>query len=288
MDGARWIGLLSAVLAVGCGAGDLERVLLNEGSAGAAPALQDMCDGSDQVRFIHSVNGGINSFDRGPYSRFDARFMAIDGRCNYWLGGDGSIGGIVGGTLGAERARRLSGELHFGQYSSVAAYRERAICLDASTLLLSDGTGVLQLRCSTDEAGAPRIWTEALQRSSSLFGELQREGTRQWRPSRILVRQTEPDARRTAADWTSDLDLASNAVDFDYTNGEIDGDPFSVLVEDEPTLDLLDRLRGAELAATQFAADLYVRDARGDYYVIAVQDVLPPHVESAVLGLLAE
>jgi len=297
MDGARWIGLLSAALLVGCGEAASRDPLRDEAPGagagdgfvpGPVPALQEICDGSDEVRFVYSMGGGINSFDRGPFSRSDSSFCAIDGHCSYWLGGGGDIRGVVGGTLDAGRAHQLSTELHFGQYSSVAAYRERAICVDPAVVLLSDGTGVLQRHCFGDGDATPKIWAEAFQRSFGLHAELQRAGASKWRPTRILVRQTEPFPRRIAADWTSALELAPNAVDFDYTSGQIDGDPFSVLIEDEPTLDLLDRLRNAELAATEFAADLYVKDKRGDYYLIAVTDVLPPQVERAVLGLQVE
>jgi hypothetical protein len=296
MHGPRGIQVLTLALALGCGEAvsrDPSRDEAPGVGAGAGfvpgpvPEARELCDGSEEVRFIYSAGGGINSFDRGPYSRSFTAFYVIDGHCNYWLGGSGNIQGAVGGTIEAERARQLSTELHFGQYSSVAAYRERATCVDGGYQLLSDGTGVLEYTCF-DDRGAPRIWVDAMRASFALYEELQREGTPRWRPTRVLVRQTLPDPWRTAADWTSVLDLAPHAVDFNYTNGKIDGDPFSLLIEDEPTLDLLDRLRSAELAVTEVAADLYVKDARGDYYIIAVTDVLPEFVESAVLGLMVE
>ena len=126
------------------GGSDVESGSSEDPTGSELPPIQAICDGSDDVRLSYAVMNGIASFQQYPYGRFDSSFFAIDGRCNYWFGGDGSIRGIQGGRFDAERGRRLSQELQFGRYSSVAGFRRTEVCLDGGLERLSDGTGVIQ------------------------------------------------------------------------------------------------------------------------------------------------
>lgn len=58
-----------------------------------------------------------------------------------------------------------------------------------------------------------------------------------------------------------------------------------MLVEAELTLGVVEALRRAELAAQPNAPDVYVRDADGQFYRLALRDVGPSRVVAALNGL---
>ena len=269
------------------GGSDVESGSSEDPTGSELPPIQAICDGSDDVRLSYAVMNGIASFQQYPYGRFDSSFFAIDGRCNYWFGGDGSIRGIQGGRFDAERGRRLSQELQFGRYSSVAGFRRTEVCLDGGLERLSDGTGVIQDACGGLAAAAPVVWSKAFEGLRALWSEIEELGEPRWEPTRLLVlRVGGASSPADAALWTAPLDLERHAADLEHYDAQPKADSFAVTIEDEVTLAVLARLRGDALAADAHASSLVVRDASGRFYQLHVRDVGPAKVVTALQSLL--
>lgn len=257
-----------------------------QGSGQVPAESAELCNGSDSVRLAYSVGGGIAGFSRSPYSRFDATFLAIDGHCNYWFGGNGSIKGIRGGTFEAAFGSELSTELYFGRYGSAPSYQSGIVCFDGSPETLWDGTGVVSSSGCGPDPEAPEFWSSTFERVYELFRQVEQLGEPRWRPSRVLViREQQQQPGRAASRWSASMDLAAYAIDMPDDDGFRDADTLSILVEDLEALSHLDDLRRAALEFDPFAADLYVEDSHGQHYRLLVRDTVPDKVASAIRRL---
>jgi hypothetical protein len=254
--------------------------------ATALPEVQpNICDGSDDVRFVASNGIGPFALSDTFAAELAGSFVSIDGQCNFWLY-DATLEGLRTGVLDTDFANQLSSELQFGRYADLE-YRRR-VCRDSSGGRLWDGTGVINSTCgASGTTGLAGI----VKRVDRLRGELATRSERAWRATHILPLSDPPQSRaRPALEWTSTLDLSALAHDYlDYTNVP---SVVGTRIEDTSTLALLAALRDATLdamasasasAASDFAfPGLYVADARSREFRILLRDEPPEAVADAV------
>jgi hypothetical protein len=252
------------------------------------PEVQPICDGSADVRLVYAASTGFTGYGNPFSDKYGGTYLVIDGACNYWAGSD-TLRGLRAGIIGSDVATELATELHFGQYSSAAGYREADVCLDASPSFLRDTTGTtLRYLCALDKA--PPLVREAFERVRLLAEELGVSGESAWTKSTLLALRAPsmfPDSSSGGpeSDWSSTLDLDAGAVTFSEVIRGTAGDA-EVLVEDEPTRVLLGNLRQTELGIDPNALDLRVRDAQGRSFQVLVRDEPPEAVAAALVSVL--
>jgi len=257
---------------------------------GVAPPAR-ICNGSDETRLALVQYGGFRSILGGFSELNGSSYFAIDGHCQFWVG-DETLRGLRTGTLDGERAQAIAAELHYGELGGASSYRGNLdSCIDCgvsalraeSTILYNDGG-------SPADATVPPLWTEAFVASWALWSQLDGQGTPAWgqRPTQLLaLRELDTQYLAGASEWTATLDLEAHAVQgFEEVIRSGFPTDAAVLVEDEPTLQVLDTLRRGALTADPYAQSFSVRDAQGRVYTLLLRDDPPEPIVSDLRALL--
>jgi hypothetical protein len=244
-----------------------------------------LCDGGDDVRFAYGQGLGA----RQPILAFGAAegaaYIAIDGRCRFWLY-DTTLQGLRGGVLDPEYANgALAKQLHLGLYTNFANIPQ-TVCLDSGGEWAWDTTGSISRSCAVPDEGGSSA--EAFTRAAGLFTELAALARPVWDHVRLLpLRDAERPVAIPSTDWTAALDLATHSVSWaDYTNGAVSTE--GILVEDAVTLGVLRELRIASsermARANQSEINeswypgLFLLDPRAGELQVLLRDEPPPAV----------
>lgn len=173
--------------------------------AATGPVSTVLCDGSDDVRFIHRSAGGFVPDEYAFNGRYGHAFLAIDGKCNFW--GQSEPGIVVTGTVSAAQIEDYQVN-HYGRMDRYDDVIPNWGCPDSSGVLVWDPSGSFQgSRCGIPagneelEATLETAWTTA--------ADILRQGVRSQGPLRLLIlERTEPESagNEGLTEWPLDLD----------------------------------------------------------------------------------
>jgi hypothetical protein len=273
-------------LALGCGGlGALEPDESADPGNNLGSTSFALCDGGDDVRFAYGQ--GLDA--RQPILAFGAAegaaYIAIDGRCRFWLY-DMTLQGLRSGVLDPEYANGpLAKGLQLGLYTSLAKFPHTA-CPDSGGEWAWDTTGSISRSCAV--AGEDGKSAEAFTRAAELLTELAPLSNPAWDHVHLLpLRDAERPAAIPSTEWTAALDLATHSASWvDYTNGAVA--TAGILVEDAVTLGVLRELRIAS-SERMARADrreineswypgLFLLDPRAGELQVLLRDEPPPAV----------
>ncbi|HKU41906.1 MAG TPA: hypothetical protein VJR89_27300 [Polyangiales bacterium] len=146
----------------------------SEDDAGSAPAT--LCDGSQALRLAYYSSGGFVAQTFGFTNPYGLAFLAVDGKCRYFVE-DYYMHGIISGTLTPTEAEQLSAELHWNDLDSWAAYglSKDAPCPDSGVVALIKAKASAGCSCGCDPA-APSGLGDALQKSYQWLDKLKKAG----------------------------------------------------------------------------------------------------------------
>lgn len=242
----------------------------------------ELCDGSNDVRFLMTNAGGFVDIGYEFYGTYGHQFLAIDGTCHYYV--LTYVGQAMHeGQLTPEQALQLSGDLAFGRlgnYSDMVAEQ----CPDGTITTLWDPSGKTECGCICDSPEQPAVWTQAIAK------------VREWVP--VLYAAGEP--------YAGALHRVYRATDPEMPSTEsalrwpLPGEPTEVLAFDD--YDFVAAARAVELdedrrllremraewslenewtPAIMIFAPLLIAGGIGQaYYQVYLKDVLPEHVDA--------
>ena len=97
-------------------------------TAADVPELDELCDGSTDVRFGFTTESAHNAdeFD-WPSSPYGQAYFFVDGQCNYYASADPQYG-VVTGKLSSTEAAQLAELIYWDEIEALAAVNERNDC----------------------------------------------------------------------------------------------------------------------------------------------------------------
>ena len=245
------------------------------GDDGGALPAEDICDGSDGMRFAMTSGGGfvpIDYFFRSPYG---SSFLFLDGHCRYYT--SGSQGEIRTGTLSKAQARQLSAA---SGYASLQAWSKTPSdnpgCADGGDTTLYRPGFQAGCYCGCDPSAVPAAKIAAMQDTYTWVQKLKTQGSAidgDIRAAAVL----EDVPSSTPVAWP----LARAIVDIAgfVQPGSI---PDSALFTDGTETKQLRKLRNDAVAAKAYVPEV---SEAGTTYGVYMRDELPATVATAVDAL---
>lgn len=251
-------------------------------SSDATTEPLELCDGSNDVRFLMTNAGGFVDIGYEFYGTYGHQFLAIDGTCHFYaLTYAGQA--VHEGQLTPEQALQLSGDLAFGRlgnYSDMVAEQ----CPDGTITTLWDPSGKTECGCICDSPEQPAVWTQAIAKVREWVPVLYAAGEPYAGALHRVYRATDPEMPSTesALRWPlpgeptevlafDDYDFvaAARAVDLDEDRRLLREMRAEWSLENESTL------------AIMIFAPLLLPGGIGQaYYEVYLKDVLPEHVDA--------
>lgn len=146
-----------------------------DGSAPLPPA--EICDGSDDIRFVYFTGIGFTDERASFYNEYGHRLLAIDGKCHFWAKEDGGL--LLEGDLDAPELVTLQ-QAHYGKFGTYP--KENSQCVDAGANILWDpyGSTVCWCECDSEEeldrtaafSFAPTLLRQVLATGTPTTGDL--------------------------------------------------------------------------------------------------------------------
>lgn len=246
------------------------------GMAGTGPLtdpteLGEICDGTTDIRFGYSADGGYVDLTFYFTNLYGHWFLFVDGQCNYYASMNGVIEGIAVGTLDAEQAEQI--ELNTGwNATDELSIPDEETCVDAGadTIWFPSGQQ-LSCMCGCDEGPVSQRKTDALAYIRGLMETLA-QGEKYAGPMSAFAAEVSPVGGEQ--EWPLDTpiaDIANMVHDLDML-----GDEFA-LFEDSADTAALRALR----ATGQPGTPLLVTDGQGTYQLY-MRDELPQSVDTAI------
>jgi hypothetical protein len=239
------------------------------------PTEMVICDGSDTIRLvIGQTSGSPQGLDSQFFSSQSARFLAVDGRCNYWV--STGLGRMGVGTLDEPDLLQAYESIVYGK-----ALTEYSIsrCPDAPAVYLWDPYTAVYASPICEQSW-PEDWAEAFARGTDLLTALADASAPNTGPLRIFLQPGDDDV--TPTEWPLTLDPTSVIHDSE-TSGAVDwSDPdLGALFHPGPDAEALRAARSTDGALdTRFE----YRTISGDVGLVKVmmRDEPPPRVRGAL------
>lgn len=165
----------------------------NATDAGPTESPAEICDGSDDVRFVylHDASGSIA--EQNFVAAHGWRMLTIDGKCNFWT--TNGYGTLYEGTFEPEALEDLR-QSHYGKFATYP--KEELDCADSSQRVLWDPYGSTVCWCECDSDSQPErkaafefaqaLFDTALPATTASEGDLQMLVLNQaWDPAYPLV-----------------------------------------------------------------------------------------------------
>jgi hypothetical protein len=143
----------------------------------AGVAHDPMCDGSDAMRLAYtSESGGLVAPAFGFTNPHGHAFIAIDGKCRYYVGRN-YMHGVISGTLTSSDAAQLAADLHWADLDSWASWGigKDAACPDSGIVSLMKANAGAGCSCGCDPP-APKGLSDALQKAHDWVEKLSSTG----------------------------------------------------------------------------------------------------------------
>jgi len=272
-----------AVCELDAGAGTKGSCALREQGRACGESLPELCDGSDEIRFVLTIGGGFVPSTYGLTNPYGMTFAAIDGRCHYYVSRN-YMEGTFSGTLTPLEAAELSTELAFDHIESWSGHYGQN-CPDAGGVTLATKDAAITCVCGCD--GAPAGAAMAIDRLSAWVARLVRAG--QPLDSAVTALAELSSSGSSPANmlrtWPLPQPLATYAgLITDPVTGFAPGARFELAAEARA----LRELRKDTFASTATAQWTRVQDATGTgEYRLYVVDDLPSDRATALRELLA-
>jgi hypothetical protein len=245
------------------------------GTGGTEPTdLGEICDGSTNMRFGYSADGGfvhVSFYFTNPYGHW---FLFIDGQCNYFASMNGVIEGIATGMIDAAQAEEIALNTGWNAVDELSI-RDDESCPDAGTDTIWFPSGQqLTCTCGCDASPVSQRKTDALDYIRGLVETLAR-GEKFDGPASAMAVATSPVGGEL--EWPLDTPIAdiANLVHDLNMLGTV-GEEFAVF-EDPADAATLRALR----ATAQPGMPLLVSDGQGTYELY-IRDELPESVDVAI------
>lgn len=238
-----------------------------------------LCDGSDEVRFGMTVEGGSVE-PTYPFSNpHGHRFMYITGRCELFAApASAQLGTYRHGTLTPTQAAQLVDSLKLSSLSGLS-YQDVESCPDAGGTKLVIAGGYADCTCGCDD-GAPAPVLEAFAALQTALQAVLVDTQPLAGPVAMLVEKLEGALPASARAWPFAFEAASVAVTQEQIFSYWDGDFPSIELTGEAATTARE-LRAKALAANPYQGSIPVSDAGQGYYLY-LRDVLPPAIETAI------
>jgi hypothetical protein len=254
------------------------------GSAGGGSASSEsytLCDGSRDMRFGFSSEGGFVETTYQFTNPYGHSFLFIDGHCHYYASGSW-LQGVVEGDLDKARADEIVKSVGLAQVEKLD-YHDVESCPDAGVLWLRTAAGYLDCTCGCD-AKAPKGVDQALNSAGSLKDALVDAG-RPLAGSVVLIAILEEEVQSSNSPlqvWPLIWPLSNIAMTWEAFTRKIE--PIEqVLSDDEAAQARMLRaqaVKGAAASGGIRASDL------GKVYNLFMRDELPDEAQRAIEHLL--
>lgn len=251
-------------------------------SSDAPPEPLELCDGSNDVRFLMTNAGGFVDIGYDFYGTYGHQFLAIDGTCHFYvLTYAGQA--VREGQLTPEQATQLSEDLVFGRlgdYSDMVA----EVCPDGTITTLWDPSGKTECGCICDAPEQPAEWIQAIAKVREWVPVLYAAGEPYAGPLHRVYRATDPETpvSETAVRWP----LSGEPTDIMAVD-DYDFPAAARVVEMEEDRRLLREMRAEWAlenewtAAIMMIAPLLIPGGIGQaQYQVFLKDVLPEQVDA--------
>jgi hypothetical protein len=253
---------------------------------GGSPADPDrLCDGELEIRLLYTAGGGGLVEDTFHFTNpFGFFFLAIDGKCRYYLNSHADCG-IVAGVLETSDEQQLSAALHWRDLAAWSAQnRMDGSCPDAGLVMLGRSNAVATCSCGCDP-NAPAGLADALQRAHEWLMQLEARGQPLAGPVSGLAVPTEVAGRNDrSVDWPLARSMSSIA-DLIVLPGDarLGQGPYARF-EDPAETAQLRALRSERAEARMSAGTFWVRE-EATLYNVVVRDELPANVAESLVRL---
>lgn len=250
---------------------------------GAPPVeLERICDGSDDLRFFMSTAGGFVDNLALFVAPYGYRFIAIDGRCRFWLS---NLSGVVEeGQL--EEPSLLAGyeATGFGRLQTVPEYTG-GYCADATSTLLWDPLGALNVPdCGATEENSPPGLLAIAASARRLYAALAPYSKPSTSPTRILIEASESIAA-SGTPWPLDLNPTHLLQFRSPYDPDLAGPNAGVSIPPGPELDAL---RAARQQSSRVTFSYERADALPVTFTAYFRDELPQDVSAALARIKSE
>lgn len=243
------------------------------------PSNPVICDGSDDIRLLtQSFGGGPVPDSHAFVHAYGWSFMAIDGKCNFWLSGD--AGQVISGTVTDSSVLESYEAAYFQKLGRFADYRPNDGCPDAGQAYVADPSGVALFVCGA--VAPPEGWEETQVAVSELATTLTSIGERSQGSLRIALLKEESTGSEVVP-WPLDLDPSAWVFEQSEVSASFGRPDFGITFNSG---ERAESLRAANDGNTSSYGKVfsYTGSAGTAQLRMLLRDDVPPKVAAALAG----
>jgi len=242
--------------------------------------LTEICDGSDDLRLLMTLEGGNLLLSQQMY-HFFMSIMAkyslfVDGQRHYWIidiaGGD-----IRSGVLNDQESDQLSFDIDYDRFWELTGTYPGPQCIEGDRSVMSNGIDSITCLCFCPDA--PASVSEVLEGAEAWMARLDEKAGLFEGPLNIAIVPIDEPASTEVYDWPLDWspsEIASQAeTEADWAL--IDWENEGKFIEDPVELERLWQiLTGTSDTGYQYLiSEITIRDSENEYYKMFVRPELP-------------